>query len=139
MIILDTNVVSALMRPELNPSLKEWINSQSRTLVWTTSVTVMEIRSGLLFMPEGRKRNLLSQGFDSLLSSIFDGRILPFDLQAAERAATVDLSQHRGGRNIGVADIQIAGIALANGASIATRNTKDFDGLGIPLVNPWAV
>jgi predicted nucleic acid-binding protein len=137
MIVLDTNVISALMRSELNPLVTEWANRQPQSLLWTTSVTLMEIRSGLLFMPEGRRRNLLSQGFDNLLSSIFAGRILAFDVRAAEQAAMIDLAQHRKGRNIGVADLQIAGIAIAQGATLATRNTKDFAGLGIPLVDPW--
>lgn len=137
MIILDTNVISALMRPELNPLVTEWVNGQPKSFVWTTSITVMEVRSGLLFMPEGRRRDLLSQGFDNMLASIFAGRILAFDIKAAEEAAQIDLKQHGKGRNIGVADLQIAGIALTHSATLATRNTKDFEGLGISLIDPW--
>lgn len=137
MIILDTNVVSALMRPELNAAVTTWLNALPQSQLWITSVSVMEVRSGLLFMPEGRRRTLFSQSFDQLLSTLLDGRTLAFDLSAAEQAASVDWIQHRKGRNIGVADLQIAGIALARRATLATRNIKDFANLGIPLVDPW--
>ena len=99
---------------------------------------LLALQGGAEHPREGRKRNQLSTSFDRLLSSIFVDRLLAFDVRAAEQAAAVDLVQHRKGRNIGVADLQIAGIALAQGASLATRNTKDFDDLGIPLVDPWA-
>ncbi|GLS30542.1 hypothetical protein SAMN04488498_103143 [Mesorhizobium albiziae] len=138
MIILDTNVISALMRPEMNTSIVEWVDAKPSSGLWTTSITLLEIRSGLLFMPEGKRRVALMAGFDQLLRGLLAGRVLPFDGPSAEHAARVDLLQQRRGNNIGIGDIQIAGIALAQNATLATRNLKDFDNLDISLLNPWA-
>jgi len=135
MIVLDTNVVSALMRPEANPAIVEWANTQSS--LWLTAISVMEIRSGLLFMPVGKRRQALAEGFDRLLAGSLRGHVLPFDTEAAEEAAKVDHIQQRRGRNIGSGDVQIAGTVRANRATLATRNVKDFSDLDIPLLNPW--
>jgi predicted nucleic acid-binding protein len=137
MIVLDTNVVSALMRPELNRSVSEWANGQPASQLWITTISLLEIRSGLLFMPEGRRRTQLADGFDALLSTIFNERLLPFDAEAAEQAAKVDLIQHRSGRDIGTGDIQIAGVVRARRAMLATRNIRHFADLDIPLIDPW--
>lgn len=138
MILLDTNVVSALMRPEQNPRVVQWIDARPKSLLWLATVSLLEIRSGLLFMPEGRRRTLLTLAFNELLSGFFDGRVLPFDSEATEQAAIVDLAQHSSGRNIGIGDIQIAGIARAWHATLATRNIRHFTDLGISLVDPWS-
>lgn len=137
MMILDTNVVSALMRPEFNMPIVEWIDTRLQSSLWFTSISLMEIRSGLLFMPEGKRRELLVRGFQNLLDGVLNGRILPFDQSAAEAAASIDVIQQKLGKNVGIGDIQIAGVALARGATLVTRNVKDFTGLDIPLINPW--
>lgn len=137
MMILDTNVVSALMRPEFNLPVVEWIDSRPQSSLWFTSISLMEIRSGLLFMPPGKRRDLLTQGFQELLGNLLDGRVLPFDGAAAEAAASIDLIQQKRGSNVGTGDIQIAGIVVSIGATLVTRNVEDFTGLDIPLVNPW--
>lgn len=137
MIILDTNIISALMRPQLNGSVRDWVDEQPSSQLWTTAISLLEIRSSLLFMPEGRRRNLLASGFDELLVRFFDKRILPFDAEAAEQAAKIDVIQHRSGRDIGSGDIQVSGICIARRATLATRNIRHFADLGIPLVDPW--
>lgn len=139
MIILDTNVLSALMMPDLNSAVVAWLDKSPKATVWTTAVNIFESRSGIGLLPEGRRRRNLNEKLDAFCDELFPGRILPFDKLAAEYAAEVAAMHSKSGLNVGSRDTQIAGIALANGASIATRNTKDFDGLGIPLVNPWAI
>jgi predicted nucleic acid-binding protein len=137
MIVLDTNVVSALMRPDLNDVVVAWANRQPELSVWTTSVTVLELRSGILNLPHGRRRAALQTGFDSLLEDLVRGRVLPFDLEAAERAASIFSARRTLGHAVGVLDTQIAGIVMSRNATLATRNVKDFDDLDMPLVNPW--
>ena len=138
MIILDTNVVSALMRPEMNTRVIQWLDTKPASDLWITAVTLLEIRSGLLFMPDGKRKEALVAGFEKLLNGLFAGRVLPFDGPSAEQASRVDLLQHRRGNDIGIGDIQIAGIALEQSAILATRNVRDFEDLDIPLVNPWS-
>ena len=138
MILLDTCVISALMRPQDNRTVVAWLDRQSSVSIWTTAVTVLEIRFGLLTMPEGRRRSKFEQAFDGLLQQDLEGRIAAFDLAAAEAAATLAAERQRKGRPIDVRDTQIAGVALARRAAIATRNAKHFDDLSIPIVDPWA-
>ncbi len=138
MIVLDTNVLSALMRPEVNEPAIGWVNRQPGALLWTTSISLLEIKIGLHLMPSGRRRDGLTSGFEVLLDGPFRDRVLPFDVPAAEAAAKVAAFQQRRGPNIEVGDHQIAGIVISREASLATRNVKDFDGLDIPIVNPWA-
>jgi toxin FitB len=137
MILLDTCVISALMRPQDNRAVVAWLDRQSSVSIWTTAVTVLEIRFGLLTMPEGRRRTKFEQAFDGLLQQDLEGRIAAFDLAAAEAAATLAAERQRKGRQIDVRDTQIAGVALARRAAIATRNAKHFDDLSIPIVDPW--
>jgi predicted nucleic acid-binding protein len=138
MIVLDTNVVSALMRPEANPVPVAWLDRQIDGAVYATAVTIMEIRSGLLLMPEGIRRRTLAAGFASLLASLLSGRVLPLDEVAAEQASVVAARQRARGRNTAIGDFQIAGIALSRGATLATRNVRDFAELDLKLVDPWA-
>lgn len=138
MIVLDTNVLSALMRPEVNEPAIGWVDRQPGALLWTTSISLLEIRIGLHLMPSGRRRDGLTSGFEVLLDGPFRDRVLPFDVPATEAAAKVAAFQQRRGLNIEVGDHQIAGIVISREASLATRNVKDFDGLDIPIVNPWA-
>lgn len=138
MIILDTNVVSGLMANSPHAALVAWIDRQARASVWTTAITVYEVRIGLLRLPAGRRRTALDQAFAAFLSSDIAGRILPFDAAAAEEAAVLDAGRQAAARNIDIRDTQIAGIALARRAGIATRNVRDFADLSVPVVDPWA-
>jgi toxin FitB len=137
MILLDTCVISALMRPQDNRPVVAWLDRQSSVSIWTTAVTVLEIRFGLLTMPQGRRRAKFEQAFVGLLQQDLDGRIAAFDLAAAEAASTLAAERRRKGRPIDVRDTQIAGIALARRAAIATRNAKHFDDLSVPIIDPW--
>ena len=138
MIVLDTNVLSALMRPEEDVLAVRWFNGQPRLSIWTTAVTLLEIRSGILMLPKGRRRETLNERFDRILRDLLEQRILPFDIDAAEKSAEIYAVQQKTGRNVGVRDTQIAGIAMSRNATLATRNTRHFDDLGIPLVDPWS-
>jgi toxin FitB len=136
MIILDTNVISALMHQTPDPSVVTWLDKQPRTSVWTTSVTVLEVRFGLQILPLGRRRSLLIEGFDEVLSRIGQ-RVAPFDAAAAKQAGDLMASRHKQARPGELRDTMIAGIVLAQHAMLATRNTAHFEDVSIPLVNPW--
>jgi toxin FitB len=138
MIILDTNVLSALMRQAPDRSVVTWLDQQPRTSVWTTSVTVFEILFGLQILEAGRRRSLLTAAFEELLARLGQ-RVLTFDVPAAGRASDLMAARHRKGRPGDLRDTMIAGIALAQHATLATRNTAHFENASIPLVNPWTV
>jgi predicted nucleic acid-binding protein len=137
MIVLDTNVISALMRPKLHPEIIAWQDNQPRSSVWTTAISVLEARSGIYLLPSGRRRDDLNEALNALLARAIEGRVLPFDLEAAERSAAIIAERTPRGRNVGTRDTQIAGIVTSRKATLATRNIKDFDDLDIALVNPW--
>jgi predicted nucleic acid-binding protein len=137
MIILDSNVISALMRPQPDPAVVTWLDFQPRTSLWTTSITVMEIRYGLVIMPPGRRRSLRLAAFDRVIVDDMERRVLPFDEAAAEEAALLMSARHRSGRLGELRDTMIAGIALAQRATLATRNVRHFDDLRVPVVDPW--
>ncbi|WP_312797851.1 type II toxin-antitoxin system VapC family toxin [Tianweitania sp.] len=133
---MDTNVVSALMKPGDHPAIAHWLNQQPHLLIRTTSITIMEITYGIERMPLGRKRRDLEERFATLRSAYLQD-VLAFDKEAAVFTATILAQAHSTGRNLDFPDTQIAGIVLANNATLATRNIRDFEGLGLKLVNPW--
>jgi hypothetical protein len=135
-IILDTNVLSALMRQTPDQKVIVWLDEQPRTSVWTTSVTVLEIQFGLQILAAGKRRNLLTEAFDELLKKM-DERVVTFDIAAARKAGDLMATRHKQGRPVDLRDTMIAGIALAQHATLATRNTPHFEDAAIPLVNPW--
>ena len=137
MIVLDSNVISALMQPHRNESVRIWLDRQPQAPLWTTSVNVLEVRGGLLLLPEGRRRVALMAAFDRVLAELLAERILPFDREAAEHSARIQADRIRRGINKETRDTQIAGIAMARRATLATRNVRDFQDLDIPLVDPW--
>lgn len=137
MIILDTNVISALMRTPAEPPVVGWLDQQAAESVWTTSVTIFEIRFGLGLLPRGKRRRTLDSAFQALIEDDLEGRILDFDVAAANTAASLATLRQQAGRALDMRDIQIAGIALARRASLATRNVRHFEGTGVPLINPW--
>jgi predicted nucleic acid-binding protein len=138
MIILDTNVLSALMSRIPDKHVIAWLDKQPRTSVWTTSVTVVEIRFGLQTMPLGKRRAALVRAFETVLADKVDGRIASFDAAAAQLAGDLMAIRHKKGRPGDLRDTMIAGIALAYQATLATRNTSHFEDLSVPVINPWA-
>ncbi len=135
MIVFDTNVVSELLRLEPERRVKQWAASLTERPMLTT-VTEWELRFGVLRLPAGRRRDELAAGLARVLVDA-EGHILDFDSAAAERAANVRFVRESSGRPISTADAMIAGICLANGAALATRNGRDFEGTGVPVVDPW--
>lgn len=135
MIIIDTDVFSELVRPVPDPAVEAWVEDAGRDL-YITAVTLAEVRFGLLRLAGGRRRYDLQEGMDALLAE-FDRRILPFDASAAECYAMVVVSRVAGGRPISTHDAQIAAICQAQGADLATRNVKDFEHLGLAVIDPW--
>jgi predicted nucleic acid-binding protein len=136
-IILDTSVLSALMRAEPDPAVIAWLDDQPTESVWTTSITVFEVHTGLELLGSTRRRHQLEAAFDQLLVDDLDGRVLPFDATAANAAGTLVARQQRAGRAVEIRDAQIAGITVARRATLATGNTKHFRELGATLVDPW--
>ena len=136
MIILDTNVLSALMRSHPEAKIVAWLDAHIRESVWITSITALEVRFGLQVMPAGKKRTALIQAFGSLLETI-DHRIAAFDAAAAEQAGDLMARRQHAGRPVDLRDTMIAGIAVARRASLATRNISHFKDADITVVNPW--
>ena len=137
MIILDTNVLSALMRSVPDAAVVEWLDRQPTESVWITSVTLFETRLGLALLPLGRKRRTLESAFQQLIEEDLENRVLDFDATAASAAAALAADRHRAGRSIDMRDTLIAGIATARHATIATRNVRHFADLAVPVVDPW--
>jgi predicted nucleic acid-binding protein len=137
MIVLDTNVLFALMRDTPDPVVVGWLDNQPSESIWTTSVTVFEIRVGIALLAPSRRRMRLDEMFSQLLAEDLDGRVQSFDVTAALAAATIAATRQRSGRSVDIRDVQIAGVAASRHATVATRNTRHFDGAGIDVVNPW--
>jgi hypothetical protein len=137
MVILDTNVLSAFMRDAPDPIVLSWMDRQPQSSMWTSSISILEIQTGLQVMPAGRKRAFLSKDFERLLVRI-DHRVVAFDEQAARFAAELPGLRQRKGRVGELRDTMIAGIVLANRASLATRNVAYFSDISATVVNPWA-
>jgi hypothetical protein len=138
MIILDTNVLSALMSRIPERHVIAWLDKQPRISIWTTSVTVLEIRFGLQIMPAGKRRAALVEAFENVLADVIERRIAPFDAAAAQQAADLMAVRHSRGRPVELRDTMIAGIVLACHATLATRNRAHFEDLSVPVIDPWA-
>lgn len=136
MIVLDTNVLSALMRQAPDATVITWLDKQPRTSVWTTSVTILEIQSGLQIIAAGKRRSRLLDSFKTVLEQM-GHRVAPFDEAAAIQAAALMAMRHRKGRQVELRDTMIAGIVVARHATLATRNVVHFQDLSVPVVNPW--
>jgi hypothetical protein len=137
MIILDTNVISELLRPAPEPKVEHWLSTQDGHNVYLTSISEAELRFGLAIMGNGKRRAALVDAVDRILREDLAGRILPFDSDAAQSYAAIAATRRSAGRPIAQADCQIASIAHTRGATVATRNTPDFEGCEIDLINPW--
>jgi toxin FitB len=136
MIILDTNVVSELMRSEPAPSLASWIRDRDRRELRTTAITLAEVRYGIARLPDGRRKQVLLAAADEVFSAFAD-QVMPIDAAAAEHYAVIVSSRERAGRPIAGFDALIAAVCRSQGAALATRNASDFDGTGIEIVDPW--
>jgi toxin FitB len=137
MILLDTNVLSAMMQIIPDFAVADWLDRQPPDSIWTTTISIMEISAGLKMMPDGRRRIALWNAFVILLRDKIEGRIAPFDMPAAEQASDLMARRKQKGRAVETRDTMIAGIAQAARATLATRNTSHFNDLSIPVVNPW--
>ena len=138
MIILDTNVLSELMRASPSAQVANWLGSMSQSTIFTTAVTKAEILYGLEPMPRGRKRELLQRAVTAMLTERFPNRVLPFGEDEAPIFAHLAATRRGLGRPIGQFDCQIASIARIHGASVATRDIRDFADCGLDLIDPWA-
>jgi toxin FitB len=137
-IVVDTNVISELVRERSEPAVVAWMDALPATSLYTTSITEAEMLFGLAIMPSGPRRERLRRGIDTIFSALFMGRVLPFDRNAARAYADLAADRRKVGRSFNGADLQIAAIARARAATaIATRNTRDFEDCGVALVNPW--
>ena len=138
MVILDTNVVSELMRLHPEPAVVAWLDARPERDLFVTAVTEAEVRTGIAFLPWGRRRQSLVEAADRAFEELFDDRVLPFDREAARAYAAIAAERRKSGRPIAMADCQIAAIARSMSLSVATRNVRDFDGAGIDVEDPWA-
>ena len=137
MIVLDTNVISELLRGRPHPHVLEWVNEQVEWDLFATSIREAELRYGVEILPAGARRDRLRNEVDGMLREDFRGRILPFDSASAQAYAVIASARRAGGHPINHADCQIAAIARSRGASVATRDINDFLGSGIDIINPW--
>jgi predicted nucleic acid-binding protein len=137
MFLLDTDILSAMMRLQLEPQVATWIAAQPADLLFTSSLSQAEILSGLAIMAEGRRRFDLEAAACAMFLEEFDGRVLPFDTKAATVCADIFAARRRAGRPAATLDLMIASVARSHGASVVTRHTGGFEGCGITLINPW--
>lgn len=137
MFLIDTNVISELMRATPAPSVLSWFSTQDPSTLYLSAVTEAELRTGIAILPAGQRREGLKAALDATIAEDFEGRILPFDTDAAKTYADIASMRRAAGRPIADADCQIASIARATGMPVVTRNTRDFDGCGVDVINPW--
>lgn len=138
MSILDTNVVSELMRPSPTEIVAEWVDRQISTSLYISTITEAELRYGAELLPEGRRKSGLLSTMESMFQDEFAGRILPFDRAAAQAYAVIAATRRAAGLSVKHSDCQIAAIARATGLSVVTRNVRDFEGCGLDIINPWS-
>ena len=137
MFLIDTNVISELMRATPAPSVLSWFSTQDPSTLYLSAVTEAELRTGIAILPAGQRREGLRAALDATIAEDFEGRVLPFDTDATKTYAEIAAGRRSAGRPISDADCQIASIARAAGAIVATQNLRNFEGCGVDLVNPW--
>lgn len=135
--LLDTNVLSALMQQRPDPHVVAWLDQQRAESIWISSITLFEARYGLALLDAGARQDLLRQRFEELLQEDLQNRVLLFDARAASQAAQWAAQRKRRGRPVDMRDTCIAGIAIARQATLVTRNLRRFEDLPVPVVNPW--
>lgn len=136
-LLLDTNVLSELLRAEPQPAVLAWFAAQPSAQLWTSAVTQAEMLTGVRLLPSGRRRSALDAAVQAMFAQDFNGRVLPFGSAAAAIYAEIVSQRRSAGRPVSQFDAQIAAIARQHGHALATRNLADFDGCGLVLVNPW--
>jgi toxin FitB len=137
MIVLDTNVLSEVLRVKPEPRVLEWLSDQPRASVFTTTITRGEILYGIRVLPAGKRRDGLWDAATKMFEVDFDGQVLMFDSAAADEFAELSAARRAAGRPIAQFDAQIAGITRSRGAQLATRNVSDFEKSGFDVINPW--
>ena len=137
MIVIDTNVISELMRPRPDPVVVQWFEAQESETLWISAITVGELTYGIAAMPTGRRKNDLQTKLDAAIQEAFPGRIHAYDADCAVLYGRIMSNRKTAGRPMSVPDAQIAAIAVRHGADVATRNVSDFSGLDLPLINPF--
>lgn len=138
MIVLDTNVLSEVLRPKPDPRVLTWLNTQPPSSIFTTAITQGEILYGIRLLADGQRRRKLWDAANGIFAEDFAGRVLSFDSDAAQHYADIGVSRRAAGRPISQFDATIAAITRSHGATLATRNTKDFEECGVEVVNPWS-
>jgi toxin FitB len=137
MIVVDTNVVSEPIKPEASPAVVAWLDRQVTETLYLTSTSLAELLVGVEAMPAGRRKEAFQQALTEIVAKLFESRILSFDEQAAVRYASLVARARAAGRQIAVADGQIAAIAAVHGFAVATRDVEPFRAAGVPVINPW--
>ncbi|MDA4894548.1 type II toxin-antitoxin system VapC family toxin [Streptomyces sp. MS2A] len=137
MIVLDTNVISETMRERPDEAVMRWLEGRPRATLWTTAVTIAELAAGIARMPQGWKRGRFEEELAGMIAEDFEGRILPFATASAIAYGRIRATREAEGRPMGLADAQIAAMVAAAGATLATRNVRDFSATGITVVDPW--
>ena len=137
MIVLDTNVLSEIMRAKPDPVVLDWLDAQQPDDLWLNSVVAAELLFGVARLPEGARKQQLALAVSAMLEQDFAAQILSFDLSAASVYAVMLAERERIGASMAIADAQIAAICLSRDATLATRNTRHFEGVGLSLMNPW--
>jgi hypothetical protein len=138
MILLDTNVLSELMKPAPNQGVVAWIAARPAATLFTSSITQAEILHGVMLLPSGKRRSAFEAAAEAMFRDEFAGRVLPFGSDAAPLYAQIAVARRKAGQPISHFDAQIAAIARLTGAAIATRNVLDFQGCGVKVVDPWS-
>lgn len=138
MIVLDTNVLSELIRPTPLPRVVRWVDEQEGAELVITSITAAELRAGVGLLPRGRRKDTITTEVERLISDVFGGYVLPFDADSSSHYADIVARVRRRGRAMSSLDIQIAAICRQQGATLATRNITDFEAVTLPIVDPWS-
>ena len=136
-LLLDTNVVSELLRPSPNPAVESWVAARLASELYFSAVGEAELRYGVAMLPEGQRKDALATAIEGILREDFEDRILPFDSSAARAYANIAAGHRAAGRTVAPADCQIAAIAHSRSMAVATRNVRDFEDIGIEVVDPW--
>ncbi len=137
MIVLDTNVLSEMMKASPSAGVARWLAAQPATSLYTTAVTQAEILHGVMLLPAGRRRGAIEKAAEAMFDEDFAGRVLPFGSDAARLYARIAADRRRAGRPISHFDAQIAAIARSTGAAVATRDVADYHGCGVEVIDPW--
>lgn len=137
MMLIDTNVISELMRPDPAPAVLAWFGGRNSSQLYLSTVAEAELRRGALMLPAGKRRRQLVDAIDTMIAEDFADRVLPFDSAAAVAFAEIFATRRETGRPISFPDCQIAATARASGAALATRDVADFEGCGVTVVDPW--